>query len=82
MNFANKVLPLILLLGFLTNLSSQTNLPPELFADVREAYCPLNQIKIGSNFTITGPVTHFQTPSVSSSLPPIQPVPVICSADI
>ena len=55
MNFANKVLPLILLLGFLTNLSSQTNLPPELFADVREAYCPLNQIKIGSNFTITDP---------------------------
>ena len=30
----------------------------------------------------SGPVTHFHSPSVPSSLAPIQPVPEICSADI
>jgi len=30
----------------------------------------------------SGPVTQFQTPSVPSSLAPIQPVPDICSAEI
>ena len=29
----------------------------------------------------SGPVAHFQTPSVSSSVPPIHPVPAACSPD-
>ncbi|MDC3366477.1 T9SS type B sorting domain-containing protein, partial [Flavobacteriaceae bacterium] len=31
------------------------NQPPVLFADFREAYCPLSKIKIAKNFTITDP---------------------------
>ena len=31
------------------------NEPPVLSADSREAYCPLSDIKIAENFTITDP---------------------------
>ena len=37
------------------SLWSQDNLPPEISVSGRESYCPLDQINIASNFTITDP---------------------------
>ena len=42
-------------LTFTDEVNCIQNEPPVLFADSREAYCPLSEIKIAENFTITDP---------------------------
>ena len=42
-------------LTFIDEVNCAQNEPPVLSADSREAYCPLSEIKIAENFTITDP---------------------------
>ena len=55
MQFSKRLITFIFVLGYLTNISSQSNLPPEVNASGRDEYCPLSQINIATNFTITDP---------------------------
>ena len=51
-----KILTLSLFFFGVSNIiSSQSNLPPELNTNSRQAYCPLSQLNIAPNFTITDP---------------------------
>lgn len=55
MQVFKRIFMVLLFFGMMKNLCGQTNLPPEVNASGRNPYCPLEQINIATNFTITDP---------------------------
>lgn len=55
MNVYKSYCIFLLIFCCLGSLWGQTNLPPEISVSGRQAYCPLSQIPIATNFSITDP---------------------------
>jgi len=55
MQFSKILITFFLFIGLVTIGFSQNNLPPEVDASGRQAYCPSTDIKIATDFTITDP---------------------------
>ena len=55
MQFSKILITFFLFIGLVTISFSQNNLPPEVDASGRQAYCPSTDIKIATDFTITDP---------------------------
>ena len=55
MRFSKILITFFLFIGSVTISFSQNNLPPEVDASGRQAYCPLSQIKVVTDFSIIDP---------------------------